>query len=72
MTPTDQFIRGFERAMAIKCVTKAKVCRESGVSPMTLRRFMYKRTDIKLMTLARLCEDGLDMTFQTVFGMGGE
>jgi len=71
MTPTDQFIRGFERAITITGVSKRQACIRSGVHEVTLRRFMNRQTDIKLNTLHKICEGGFKMSFQTVYGMGG-
>jgi len=72
MTPTDQFIRGFDRAIKITGISKRQACIRSGVHEVTLRRFMNRETDIKLVTLHKICSAGFNMSLQTVYGMGGE
>jgi hypothetical protein len=68
--PQDQFIRGFQRVAQITGITRRQACLKAGVHDATLRRFMNHETDIKLMTLHMICQDGFGVSFGTVYAMG--
>lgn len=72
MTPTDQFINGLNKIISETKITRAQACRDAGIDPITLRRFLNRETDIKLMTLQAICEKGFGVTFHKVYHLGGE
>ena len=72
MTPTDQFISGLNQVIALKEVTRTQACKNAGIDPMTLRRFLTRKTNIKLDTLTSICEDGFGVSFDKVYHLGGK
>jgi len=71
MTVTDQFINGLNKIIAESELTRAAACSAAGITPMTLRRFLKRETDIKLKTLQAIC-DGYGVSFHKVYHLGGE
>ena len=70
MKAHEQFVKGFEIASDMRGYKQKDVAERAGISVMTLRRFVYDRTDIKLTTLENLCVDGLGLSLSTVFALG--
>jgi len=71
MNTTDQFIRGLKIAEQLTGTSKRQACLKAGVNETTLRRFMHKQTDIKLVNLSAICQVGYGMSLSKVIALGG-
>ena len=68
---TDIFIAGLRNAAMITGITKRQACLSAGVNETTLRRFMHRQTDIKLVNLSAICQVGYKMSLSKVIALGG-
>ena len=72
MNPTDQFINGLNKIAKESGKSKQQACKDAGIDPITLRRFLNRETDIKLVTLSNICRQGYGVSFHKVYHMGGK
>jgi len=70
MTITDQFIRGLKVAAWITDIPKGVACKAAGVNEATLYRFLNRETDIKMVTLSAICNEGYGMSLSKVIALG--
>ena len=70
MNTTDQFIAGLRIANRLKNTTCNKACKEAGVNPSTLYRFMNRESDMQLNTLDAICRKGYQMSISKIIALG--
>ena len=70
MKATLQYRKGFEEAMRLTGTSARQASLNAGFNENQLNRFMLGKTDIRLGTWIKLCEDGFGLPCQTVLKMG--
>ena len=70
MTTSESIRKGIKRRVADLNTSMRRTAKSAGLAEQTIHNFVSGRTDILMNTLARYCEDGLDMTLDEIIGLG--